>query len=193
MDWADFSLIVLTLFSSLIIGYLFLTRAKVEESLAVPAIQLKNTVPPKLASDGFTGWQGKYQPSFVAPDAEILIVDDNEMNLLVAQKLLQATLVKIDTADSGTACLEKLAQKRYDLIFLDQLMPEMDGLETLEIAQEMEGNLNKNTPFIALTAVKAREKFLSRGFADYLGKPVEAELLELILLTYLPLEKIHSV
>ena len=137
------------------------------ESLAAPVVQIRAAVSPKVVSDGFTGVQEKYQPTFVAPDAEILIVDDNEMNLLIAKKLLAATRIKIDTAASGVICLEKIARKHYDLIFMDQLMPNLSGTQTLAMARSMRENLSRDTP-------------------------VDMELMELMLLTYLPLEKIHS-
>mgnify|MGYP002853415580 CR=1 FL=1 len=192
MDLTGFSLIGMTALISLIIGYLFLTRAKVEKSFAAQVIQLKTAAPKKIASDGFTGVQEKYQSSFVAPNAEILIVDDNEINLLTAKKLLQATRVKIDTAASGVICLEKIAQKHYDLIFMEQLMPNLDGIQTLKMARAMNENLCKDTPVIAFTALDAREMLLAHGFTDYLSKPVDMEMMEFMLLTYLPLEKIHS-
>ena len=87
MNWTGFSLIGLVICISLAVGYLFWLRARVAESLAAPVFQIRAAVSPKVVSDGFTGVQEKYQPTFVAPDAEILIVDDNEMNLLIAKKL----------------------------------------------------------------------------------------------------------
>ena len=135
----------------------------------------------------------KYQPSFIAPDAEILIVDDNEMNLLVAVNLLKETKVTVDTATSGMLCLKKLTQKHYDLIFLDQMMPNLDGIKTLEMAKAMDDNLNKQTPIIALTANAVsgiREMFVSKGFTDYLNKPINAKIFERMLLDYLPIEKL---
>ncbi len=135
----------------------------------------------------------KYQPSFIAPAAEILIVDDNEMNLFVAVNLLKPLQIKVETALSGAICLEKLKQKRYDIIFLDQMMPNMDGIQTLERALAMENNLSKGAPIIALTANAisgAREMLISKGFTDYLTKPIDIKLMERMLQDYLPKEKI---
>ena len=135
----------------------------------------------------------EYAPSFIAPDAEILIVDDNEMNLLVAKNLLKATQIKIDTALNGMICLEKIAARRYDLIFLDQMMPGLDGIETLKTARAMTENLSKDAPIIALTANAisgVREKLIGEGFDDYLAKPINAKLMEQMLVKYLPSEKL---
>jgi len=139
--------------------------------------------------------QEKYQPSFIAPDADILVVDDNEMNLLVATNLLKATQVKVDTALSGMSCLKKLAERHYDLIFLDQMMPSLDGVQTLKMARAMEDNLSKDVPIIALTANAisgTREKLIAEGFTDYLSKPIDVKLMEKMLMNYLPAEKVLS-
>lgn len=139
--------------------------------------------------------QEKYQPSFIAPNAEILVVDDNEMNLLVATNLLKATQVKIDTALSGMSCLKKLVERHYDLILLDQMMPSLDGVQTLKMARAMEDNLSKDVPIIALTANAisgTREKLIAEGFTDYLSKPIDVKLMEKMLMNYLPAEKVLS-
>ena len=138
---------------------------------------------------------GLHQTSFVAPLAKILVVDDNEMNLLVVTSLLKDTLIQIDTAISGTEALKKLAVAKYDLIFLDHMMPDLDGIQTLKLARDMKDNKNKNAPVIALTAnaiLGAREMFLREGFSDYLSKPVRPNELEEMLRKYLPPEKIAA-
>ncbi|MBR1729821.1 MAG: response regulator [Selenomonadaceae bacterium] len=130
-----------------------------------------------------------HKVSFVAPNAKILVVDDNEMNLLVATSLLKVTKIQVDTADSGASALKKMSAKHYDLIFLDQMMPELDGIQTLKLAKEMEENKSKGVPMIALTAnavAGAREMFLKEGFDDYLSKPIDAVALENMLMEYLP-------
>ena len=130
-----------------------------------------------------------YRVSFVAPNAKILVVDDNEMNLLVATSLLKATKIQVDTADSGMSALKKMAENRYDVVFLDQMMPNLDGIETLKLAKDMEGNKSKGVPMIALTANAisgAKEMFLREGFTDYLSKPIDAIALEKMLMEYLP-------
>ena len=160
------------------------------------------TIPQKIAGNELIGKftedanisQEKYRPMFIAPDAEILIVDDNEMNLLVATSLLKATRVKVDTALSGMLCLKKLTERHYDLIFLDQMMPNLDGIKTLELAMSMDDNLSKDAPIIALTANAVsgtRELLLSKGFTDYLSKPIDVKLMERMLMDYLPIEKLQ--
>ena len=129
--------------------------------------------------------------SFLAPDAKILVVDDVTMNLKVVEGLLKATKIQIDTAVSGSECLECVKTTPYQMIFLDHMMPEMDGVETLEHMKNLADNPNAQTPVIMLTAnaiVGAKEEYIEAGFTDYLTKPIrETELLEMIL-KYLPEE-----
>ena len=129
--------------------------------------------------------------SFLAPDAKILVVDDVTMNLKVVEGLLKATKIQIDTAVRGSECLECVKTTPYQMIFLDHMMPEMDGLETLEHMKNLADNPNAQTPVIMLTAnaiVGAKEEYIEAGFTDYLTKPIrETELLEMIL-KYLPEE-----
>lgn len=133
--------------------------------------------------------QKSYRAMFTAPQARILFVDDNIMNLSVAKGLLKKTKIQIDTADSGMGCLELTRKNHYDLIFMDHLMPEMDGVETLRRIRREEGNLNQFTHIIALTAnaIKGSEEYyLSEGFHAYLTKPIEGERLEEVLFQMLP-------
>ncbi len=126
--------------------------------------------------------------AFVAPDALILVVDDAEMNLKVMTGLLKKTRIQIDTAKSGMECLQYVKEKRYDLIFLDHMMPEMDGIETLQQMKVLSGNKNTGTPVIMLTANAtrdAREEYIRLGFTDYLPKPFKEKDLQEMLKTYL--------
>lgn len=137
----------------------------------------------------------EYAPSFSAPDAKILLIDDNEMNRKVFQGLLSPTHVQVDTGSSGKECLELITMKRYDIIFLDHMMPEMDGLETFEQMKHLE-HLCIDTPVIILTAnavVGAKEMYLSKGFEDYLSKPVSGKILEATIRKYLPTELLYPV
>lgn len=130
-----------------------------------------------------------YVEMFHAPRARALVVDDVKINLTVVCNLLKSTLIQIDTAMSGPQAIDLAQQKKYDIIFLDHRMPDMDGVETLQVMRQMYGNLNKDTPVIALTANAisgAREMYLKYGFADYLTKPIDNKLLEKMLLKYLP-------
>ncbi len=124
------------------------------------------------------------------PDAHILIVDDNEMNLEVIAGLLRDTKIKMDLITSGSQCIEKVKNFKYDCILLDQMMPEMSGEDTLK--ELTAGDLLNGTPVIALTAdaiVGARESYIAMGFNDYLSKPIKYEALEKALKKYLPREK----
>ncbi len=132
--------------------------------------------------------------AFTAPDAKILVVDDVEMNLKVIRNLLKQTHIGIDTAYSGAECIELVKKTKYDVIFMDHMMPEMDGIETLKCLKRMPDNMSCDTPVIMLTANALsgmRELYLENGFDDYLSKPIDGERLERKLLQYLPEEKVH--
>lgn len=133
---------------------------------------------------------------FQAPEGRILLVDDVPMNLKVITGLLKSTRVQVDTAESGMECLRKVKETKYHIIFLDHMMPEMDGIETLQQMKLLEGNKNQNTPVIMLTAnaiVGAREEYLQEGFSDYLSKPVDSRKLKRIIKSYLPAEAFGNV
>ena len=132
-------------------------------------------------------------PVFVAPEAKILAVDDNRVNLTVIRGLLRETKVQITCVETGEECLECAAKEHYDVILLDHMMPVMDGIETLEALNEMPDNQCKGTAVIALTAnamAGVREMYLEKGFDDYLAKPIEGTMLEQLLMRYLPKEYI---
>ena len=119
----------------------------------------------------------------------ILIVDDNAMNLAVAQGLLKGTRLQIDVAASGEECLELIKRKTYHLICMDHMMPVMDGVQTLHAIRALEGNPSRDIPVIALTAnavAGARDLYLKEGFQDYLTKPIDADKFENMLIEYLP-------
>mgnify|MGYP002625865993 CR=1 FL=1 len=144
----------------------------------------------------FVKANSEYHESFHAPDAHILVVDDTKLNLTVVQGLLKQTQIQIDTAESGQKALQLVAEKKYDLIFLDHRMPGLDGIETLHVMQTMDANQSKKAPVIALTANAisgAREMYLNEGFTDYLTKPIESGKLEKLLISYLPPERITKV
>jgi signal transduction histidine kinase/response regulator RpfG family c-di-GMP phosphodiesterase len=124
----------------------------------------------------------QHQLWFQAPDAYVLVVDDVKMNLRVMEELFSASRMHVDLADGGEACLKAVTMQKYDLIFLDHMMPAPDGIETFRRMRQMEGNLNRDTPIIMLTAnavTGAKQQYLEEGFSDYLAKPVEeAALIE---------------
>lgn len=136
-----------------------------------------------------------YHESFTAPDARILVVDDTAMNLTVIKGLLRKTKIQVDTATSGAKALEMTMADAYDLILMDQRMPEMDGTETLHAIRAQQDGRNKEVPVICLTADAlqgAREHYLAEGFSDYLSKPVDGVQLERMLQDYLPPEKLQG-
>ena len=138
--------------------------------------------------------RGKYREKFKAPNAKVLVVDDNQMNLVVFTSLLKHTSVKIDTAMSGDEGLSLAAEKKYDVIFFDHMMPKKNGIETLHELKAQADNPNLNTPTICLTANAisgAREEYLAEGFDDYLTKPIDANKLEDMIIHYLPADKIE--
>lgn len=124
---------------------------------------------------------------YVAPEAKILVVDDNVMNRKVLKRLLKKTKITVDEAESGFECLQMLEQDVYDIIFLDHMMPEMDGIETLTVMHER--NLGGDAAVIMLTAnaiIGAREQYLEQGFDDFLSKPFLPSDLDNMILKYLP-------
>ena len=137
----------------------------------------------------------KQNARFLAPDAHILVIDDNKVNLSVVKGLLKRTKIQIDTAESGEICIEKIEKNHYDLILLDHLMPGMDGIETLEKIRA-KGGIYQNIPVIALTAnvmSGARERYINAGFLDFLEKPVSGNALEEMIFQYLPQDLIQTV
>ena len=111
---------------------------------------------------------------------KILVVDDSKVNLKVAGGLLNILKANVTTCVSGAEMLDLITKEKFDVILLDHMMPEMDGIETLQKAKTLSGNLNSDTPYIALTAnaiAGVREMYLENGFSDYLAKPVKLELL----------------
>ena len=136
-----------------------------------------------------------YHASFTSPEGEILLVDDNRVNRRVFCGLLKQTQIKITDVGSGRECLDHIRQKHYDIIFLDHMMPEMDGMETMQRMKEMQDNLCKDTPVIMLTAnaiVGAKEQYMEAGFDDFLAKPIDQNKLERLMMHWMPQEKIHS-
>lgn len=134
-----------------------------------------------------------YEAKLWAPDANILVVDDNEINLEVFTELLNITEINISTASNGEECIALCKKNRFDVIFLDQMMFGMDGVMTLKELKEK--NYIENTAVIMFTAdaiAGAREKYVEMGFNDFMTKPVEYERIEEMLYKYLPKEKIRS-
>lgn len=129
---------------------------------------------------------------FIAPDAKVLVVDDNAMNLKVMARLLLPYQIKVSTAISGEEALHKLDTMEYDCVFLDHMMPEMDGVETLHKIRKKPGAYFQSVNVIAFTANAiggAREMFIEEGFNDFIAKPIELSVLERMLRRYIPVQK----
>lgn len=134
-----------------------------------------------------------YRGRFIAPDANVLVVDDNLMNIRVMEGLLEPYQINTAIATSGAEALEKIESMSYDLIFMDHMMPEMDGIETLQRIRQKQGHYFKTVPIVALTANAVggmREVFLKVGFQDFISKPIEISILERVLRRILPPEKL---
>ena len=134
-----------------------------------------------------------YEVSYRAPEAKILVVDDNEMNRKVFKNLIKQTDICVSEADSGKECIRKVENERFDMIFLDHMMPEMDGVETLRHMKKQ--LICEGIPVIMLTAnaIKgAKEQYLSEGFDDFLTKPISPVKLDEMIIKYLPEELILS-
>lgn len=129
---------------------------------------------------------------FIAPEAKVLVVDDNAMNLKVMARLLLPYQIKVTMAGGGREALEKLDTMEFDCVFLDHMMPEMDGVETLHNIRKKPGVYFQSLSVIAFTANAiggAREMFLSEGFNDFIAKPIELSVLERMLRRYIPEQK----
>lgn len=134
----------------------------------------------------------EYDASLLAPDAKVLVVDDNATNRMVFRGLLKETGVQIDEASGGQEALDILKERAYDIVFLDHMMPEMDGIEVMKKLLEDKEHPNVNTPIIALTANAisgAKENYIAVGFTDYLSKPIIPDKLEKTLRRYIPESK----
>ncbi len=135
-----------------------------------------------------------FEFDFIAPEADILIVDDNPINLTVTEGLLEPLKMHIETVTSGKMALDRIAQKRYDIIFMDHMMPELDGVETTRIIRRLHPTFN-DVPIIALTANAvdgSKDMFLSEGMNDFIPKPIELKTIVTVIKKWLPNEKIRK-
>lgn len=141
----------------------------------------------------YTVRTASYKELFRAPTANVLVVDDNSMNIEVFKGLLKKTQIQIDSAGGGAEAIDKAKKKKYDIIFMDHMMPEPDGIQTLHLLKNDYMALSYATPVVALTANAtpgAEKMYLKEGFVSYMSKPVDFEELERLLLKLLPQEKI---
>ena len=133
--------------------------------------------------------------TFTAPDAKILLVDDNKVNLKVAEGLLRPYKMNIETADSGPMAIEMIRSREYDLVFMDHMMPQMDGAEATKIIRGLEEERFRTMPIIALSANAvrgAREMFMEAGMNDFVPKPIEMRIMDRVLRKWLPDDKVIS-
>jgi PAS domain S-box-containing protein len=143
----------------------------------------------------FQTGSGDVLGSFRADEASVLVVDDNDINLIVASELLKQYGIEADTAESGAEALRMMDAKRYDLVFMDHMMPGMDGIETTEKIRSYE-DWRGEVPIVTLTANAIsgmKELFLSKGMNDFISKPIELENLDRVLRAWLPPEKLTDV
>ncbi len=162
--------------------------------LYIPQGKISDKTIGEFAIEEGIGHNEQYRESFVAPQAKVLVVDDHEMNLLVVKSLLKTTQIQVETCDSGKACLECMKENAYDVVLLDHMMPEMDGIETMH--RILQADLKRDTVMVALTAnaiLGAKEMYLTSGFDAYLSKPITPLSLEGLLKKYIPEQKIQLV
>lgn len=138
----------------------------------------------------------QHQGKFIAPDVNVLVVDDNLMNIRVLEGLLRPYQISVAIATSGAEALEKIDGMGYDVVFMDHMMPEMDGIETFHRIRQKQGNYFKKIPVVAVTANAVggmHQVFLDEGFQDFIAKPIEVSVLERVLRRILPQEKLLPV
>ncbi|MDR1163346.1 MAG: response regulator [Candidatus Accumulibacter sp.] len=156
----------------------------------VHSISIANVLNDDLGNFGTapTTWRQR----FIAPDARVLLVDDIQTNLVVAEGLMLPYQMRIDSCQSGREAIEKARTEEYDIIFMDHMMPEMDGIEATAVIRELPGDRFRKLPIIALTANAVsgmKEMFLACGMSDYLAKPIEISKLDAMLEKWLPRAK----
>ncbi|MDR0456506.1 MAG: response regulator [Treponema sp.] len=138
------------------------------------------------------GLHKRQDRNFIAPDARMLVVDDINTNLVVTAGLLAIYQSHVDTCTNGADAISMVQLRHYDIVFMDHMMPEMDGIETTRNIRALEGDYYRDIPIVALTAnaiIGMREMFLSNGFDDYLSKPIDISKLDNILAAWIPREK----
>lgn len=164
-------------------------------TLRVPVDRGSNEVIGYYEQSSYSQKSIKSERCFIAPEACVLVIDDNAMNLDVIRELLKRTGMEIDTASDGEEGIRKMQDRKYHVILLDQMMPGMDGIETLFKAKSMKENLNLETPVIAVTAnalAGTKEILLKNGFTDFISKPIDHFQLEQTIQKYLPKELIFD-
>jgi CheY-like chemotaxis protein/ferredoxin len=150
------------------------------------------TIPIKLG-DSRIMQKNATEQTLSAPEAKVLVTDDNDFNLKVAIGLLKLMNIVADTASSGFEAIKLIQQNDYDMVFMDHMMPEMDGVETVHKIRNLEGDKYQNLAIIALTAntlKSAQDMFLANGFNDFVAKPIDTDILRGVMKKYLPKNKV---
>ncbi len=169
-------------------GDMAIYRDDITVSLPLTCIQLGDVL---SNSDNYKNKKVKTN-TFIAPEANVLVVDDNNVNLKVAKGLMAPYKFNLETALNGALAIEMVKSNNYDLVFMDHMMPEMDGIDTTAAIRKLDGDYFKNLPIVALTAnalVGARELFVTEGMNDFLAKPIEMKKLNEVLLKWIPKHK----
>ncbi|MDR2349543.1 MAG: response regulator [Deltaproteobacteria bacterium] len=151
-----------------------------------------NNAPAKVRYDG----RARRRERILVPKGRVLVVDDLETNLQVASALLSEYGCRIDTTNNAKESLELVSKHRYDIVFMDHLMPEMDGIEATRLIRYMDGGKFKDLPIVALTANAVsgmRDMFLSHGFSDFISKPIDLGILQETILRWITPDKVHCV
>ena len=164
---------------------------------SVFTVVIPQTVNRKETCDAAEGSLKKVEEeAYRTPECTFLVVDDNKVNLIIASRFLDDLAGKVETALSGPDSLQKMREKKYDLIFMDHMMPGMDGIQTYKKAKEDPENLNRETPIIMMTANAlhgVREEYLDIGFTNYISKPVDINELKRVVRLHIPQEKIEPI
>lgn len=180
--------------------FMFTVRQEVID--ARPSIETESQIaqpPAFLKEDNSVYWEDRKkkgpQTTFTAPNIRILLVDDNKLNLKVAEGLLRPYKMCIEMADSGRRAIEMIQNRVYDLVLMDHMMPLMDGVEATRIIRGLDGERFQEMPIIALSANAvrgAKEMFLESGMNDFVAKPIEMHIMDSTLRKWLPTDKIIS-
>lgn len=161
-------------------------------SFTVKIPQKISNVSPVGAVSAYTANENRHNEFFTVKETDVLIADDNEVNLFVLHEFLKQFGIDADIANSGVECFELASRKYYDIIFLDHMMPDPDGVKTMHMIKETAGCASSSSEIIVTTAnavTGVREQYISEGFSDYLSKPVEFDKLASILKAHLPVDK----
>ena len=164
--------------------------------LPAQSLSISNILNGKTNDMGYiSDFYGSGEVRFIIPEAKILVVDDIETNLKVAEGLLSIYKAEVETCLSGMEAIELVGKNNYDIVFMDHMMPDMDGIEATSAIRSLEEGQSKKNIIIALTAnaiVGMKEIFISEGFDDFLAKPIDVSKLDDILCTWIPESKIKK-